>query len=35
MEKTKIILYKGDNMEILNKYNIKPNIIYFDPPYNT
>ena len=33
--KTKIFLYKGDNISVLKKQSIKPNIIYMDPPYNT
>lgn len=33
--KTKIYLYKSDNIEALKKFKAKPNIIYMDPPYNT
>lgn len=37
MKMSIIQLYKGDNLEILEKYKeeIKPNIVYLDPPYNT
>ena len=32
---TDFFLYKGDNKEVLKKKEIKPNLIYMDPPYNT
>lgn len=38
MKKSNIILYRGDNKDIipsLKNLKIKPNLIYLDPPYNT